>query len=180
MKKKVFIPVSVLIGVMLLTLVATMTLFVAEPDRAHAQTATDDPNLSELEVAGAPDDAGNNNLLTGDSDFEVNTTTYTIRIPFVDSGVVVTPSVSAPTPENNNASDDSIIRVNGTVVASGAAHNVNLAGRAGMTTSITIHVTALAPQCYENVHSQGVPRAPDSEQQRRSGFAARKWGKPVS
>ena len=34
MKKKAFIPVSALMGVLLLTLVATMTLFVAEPDIA--------------------------------------------------------------------------------------------------------------------------------------------------
>ena len=118
-----------------------MTLFVAEPDRAYAQAAPDDPNLSGLAVAGAPDDANTDNLLTGVNDFAVDTTTYTVRIPFVDSGVVVTPSVSTPT-DDNDASNDSVIRVNGTVVASGADHNVNLAGRAGMTTSITIHVTA--------------------------------------
>ena len=46
MKKKAFIPVSALIGVMLLTLVATMTLFVAEPDMSrYAQTAPDDRQL---------------------------------------------------------------------------------------------------------------------------------------
>ncbi len=40
MNKKAFIPISALIGAFLLTLVAAMTLFVAEPDRAYAQTPT--------------------------------------------------------------------------------------------------------------------------------------------
>ena len=39
MNRKAFIPISALLGALLLALVAAMTLFVAEPDRAHAQAA---------------------------------------------------------------------------------------------------------------------------------------------
>ena len=40
MNKKAFIPISALMGALLLALFAAMTPFVAEPDRVHAQTAT--------------------------------------------------------------------------------------------------------------------------------------------
>ena len=43
---------------------------------------------------------------------------------------------------NDITSDDAIIRVNGTVVASGSPHSISLASRAGRTTTITILVTA--------------------------------------
>ena len=49
MNRKAFIPISALLGALLLALVAAMTLFVAEPDRAHAQTPT---GLSSLSVGG--------------------------------------------------------------------------------------------------------------------------------
>ena len=40
MNKKAFIPISALMGALLLALFAAMTPFVAEPGRAHAQMAT--------------------------------------------------------------------------------------------------------------------------------------------
>ena len=68
------------------------------------------------------------------------------------------------TPTDNDAGNDSIIRVNGRDAGCDPALITilpGLAGRAGMTTDITIHGDRSAAQCYENVHGQGVPRAPE-------------------
>ena len=135
---------------MLLTLVATMTLFVAESDIAYAQ-ASPDATLSTLEVVGQPtttttpptgvmyselsptldDDAGDGLI-----------TEYNVRIPFDQTGVTVTPDVVPGNKGNDIAAENSIIRVNGTVVAAEAGHEVSLANGAGRTTNITIVVTA--------------------------------------
>ena len=134
-KKKAFIPMSVLIGALLLALVAAMTPFVAEPDVAHAQSA--DATLSALTVAGAP--TGTHTPPAGVTYdtlapvFAATTKEYKVRIPFVQSGVVVTPTA---------AETDSIIRVNGQVVASAASHNVSVASAIGSEFTITIHVQA--------------------------------------
>ena len=127
-------------GVLLLTLVAVMALFVAEPDRAHAQTLSADATLATLEVEGGPSEAELTLTPTfsgGQNDTE---RMFTGRIPFTDTGVVITPTASEA--GEIDAAMNSIIRVNGTVVASGATHNVSLAGRAGRTSTITIVVTA--------------------------------------
>ena len=150
MKKKAFIPVSALIGVMLLTLVATMTLFVAESDIAYAQ-ASPDATLADLNVVGQP--ATTTTPPTGvtystlsptlDTDAgDGLTTEYNVRIPFDQTGVTVTPDVVNANKGQTDPAENSIIRVNGTVVAAEAGHEVSLANGAGRTTNITIVVTA--------------------------------------
>ena len=136
MKKKAFIPVSALIGVLLLTLVATMTLFIAEPDIAYAQAPLANADLNNLEVAGSPDDANEENLLpsSGDGAFAAATTMYTVRIPFNDSGVDITATEDTA---------DQTIKVNGTTVTSGTAHTVTGIA-SGTITTINIEVTAPA------------------------------------
>ena len=143
MKKKAFIPVSALMGVLLLTLVVTMTLFVAEPDRVHAQELLSPiATLSELEVVGGPDNELTAQQLTQPdgttTDFAPAINDYTLRIGFNDSGVIVTPTGVSSLPGDQSQT----IRVNGTVVESEASHNVAVA--AGGLTTITIAVTAPA------------------------------------
>ena len=57
MKKKAFIPIAALLGVLLLTLVAAMTPFGAEHNPVYAQTGSAVTTLNSLTVA---DEAGNN------------------------------------------------------------------------------------------------------------------------
>ena len=146
-KKRAFIPMSVLIGALLLALVAAMTPFVAEPNVAHAQTPTSaDATLGNLGVVGgsgtAPTPPGGvtYSALSPTLDTDATdglVTEYAVRIPFIHSGVTVTPTSPGTLPSGETQT----IRVNGTTVASGADHVVgNL--RAGMTTSITIQVTS--------------------------------------
>lgn len=141
-KKKAFIPMSVLIGALLLALVAAMTPFVAEPDVAYAQTPSADATLSALTVVGAPTTATTPptgvTYSTLAPDLDVTpadglTREYKVRIPFDQTGVVVTPTA---------AETDSIIRVNGTVVASAASHSVSVASAIGSEFTVTIHVQA--------------------------------------
>ena len=146
MKKKVFIPISVLVGALLLALVAAMTPFVAEPDVAYAQTPGD-ATLSDLTVLGQPpttiapptgDITYSALSPTFDNDAADGLITeYEVRIPFVQTGVLVTPTAEE-TDQDDTA--DKIIRVNGTVVTSGEGHEVSLANRAGRTTDIRIVV----------------------------------------
>ena len=138
-KKKAFIPMSVLIGALLLALVATMTPFVAEPDVAHAQALSADATLSDLTVVGGPSDSA---VVALAPSFDAATEKYTVRIGFNDSGVTVTPTAVSGNAGNPDASRNSIIRVNGKMVTSGEGEVVDLGRRAGMTTDITIHVTA--------------------------------------
>ena len=70
MKKKAFIPISALVGALLLAIIATMTPFIAERNLAYAQTNSDIATLSRLTVstgalspafdpADLPSDGGN-------------------------------------------------------------------------------------------------------------------------
>ena len=125
-------------GALLLALVAAMTSFVADPGRAHAQALSADATLNDLAVVGGPSGTAVAALSPTYSDDEDE---YTVRIGFNDTGVVVTPTAGiTPTPDDGNPGNDQIIRVNGTVVASGSGHNVSTA--AGQTTTISIVVTA--------------------------------------
>ena len=146
-------------GVLLLTLVATMTLFVAEPDIAYAQAPSANADLNDLEVAGSPDDANEGDLLpaSGDGAFAATTTMYTVRIPFNDSGVDITATEGIA---------DQTIKVNGTTVTSETAHTVTGIA-SGTITTINIEVTAPAGN-KKSLHCQGVPRAFASERQRKS------------
>ena len=134
-------------GALLLALVATMTPFVAEPDRAYAQVLSAEARLASgngLTVVAAPAPA----QLTGESltqadgtgGYDQDENDYTFRIGFNDSGVIVTPTATDLSGLEGNQSQT--IRVNGTVVASATSHNVAVAA-AGPTT-ITIAVTAPA------------------------------------
>ena len=51
MKKKAFIPISALVGALLLAIIAAMTPFVAERNLAHAQISSDIATLSNLRVS---------------------------------------------------------------------------------------------------------------------------------
>ena len=52
LKKKAYIPISALLGALLLALVAAMTPFVADPDRVYAQSQSQDTTLYELSIDG--------------------------------------------------------------------------------------------------------------------------------
>ena len=141
-KKKAFIPMSVLIGALLLALVAAMTSFVAEPDVAHAQTPSADATLSALTVVGAPDTTTTApgtvtySTLAPALDTDASdglTREYKVRIPFDQTGVVVTPTTTVT---------GTIIRVNGQVVESAASHSVSVASAIGSEFTVTIHVQA--------------------------------------
>ena len=83
---------------------------------------------------------------------------YKVRIPFDQTGVVVTPTAAEGA--------DAIIRVNGTVVASAATHNVSVASAIGREFIITIHVQAplrSSTQTYTvKVYRERQPRSDDS------------------
>ena len=129
-------------GALLLALVATMTPFVAEPDRAYAQVLSTTATLSTLTVVAGPNNElqANESLTQADGadGFEVDENDYTLRIGFTDSGVVITPTGATGIEQDQSQT----IRVNGTVVTSGDGQNVAVA--AGRTTTITIAVTAPA------------------------------------
>ena len=142
-KKKAFIPMSVLIGALLLALVAAMTPFVAEPDVAHAQAQSADATLSALTVEGAPattttpPSGVTYSTLAPTLDTDASdglTREYKVRIPFDQTGVEVTPTAAEGA--------DAIIRVNGQVVASAATPSVSVASAIGSEFTITIHVQA--------------------------------------
>ena len=124
-----------------------MTLFVAEPELAHAQTLSAEAKLASSDglavVAGpAPAELTGEQLTQADGTaaYDQDENDYTFRLGFTDSGVVVTPTATDLTGLTGNQSQT--IRVNGTVVASGTGHNVAVA--AGRTTTISIVVTAPA------------------------------------
>ena len=113
-------------GVLLLTLVATMTLFVAEPDIAYAQAA--DANLTDLQIAGSP----GGSAATLDPGFGTDVTAYEARIPFITTGVAVTATTRDP---------NATIKVNGRDATSATAHI--LPGlTAGRVNDVNIEVTA--------------------------------------
>ena len=158
---------SVLIGALLLALVAAMTPFVAEPNVAYAQAPSADATLSALTVVGAPTTTttapSGVTYSTLDPTLDTNaddglTREYKVRIPFDQTGVVVTPTSAEP---------DSIIRVNGTVVASAAAHNVSVASAIGSEATITIHVQAplrSSTQTYTvKVYRERQPRSDNND-----------------
>ena len=114
-------------GVLLLTLVATMTLFVAEPDIAHAQVSAD-TTLSALEITGSPGNVEANITPT----FMADETAYEARIPFITTGVAVTATVNQ---------EDATIKVNGRDATSADPHI--LPGlTAGRVNDVNIVVTA--------------------------------------
>ena len=135
-KRKAFIPITALLGALLLALVATMTPFVAERHVAYAQSPSADATLSGLTITGQPGDVAAGMSPT----FAGATTEYTARIPFTTSGAMVTPTATQS--GNTSPADNSIIRVNGSIVTSGTGKEISLANAAGQTTTITIQVTA--------------------------------------
>ena len=132
-------------GALLLMIVAVMALFVAEPDRAHAQALSADASLSGLTVVGGPGTTDVGLAPSFSGGLTDTNRMFTARIPFTDTGVVIRPTATEDDNQTDGTLDpakNSIIRVNGTVVATGTDHNVSLAGRAGRTSTITIVVTA--------------------------------------
>ena len=133
MNRKAFIPITALLGALLLALVATMTPFIAEPDRAYAQAPSANADLATLEVEGSP----SGTVYTGgdlDPTFAAATRAYTVRTNFNDTGVTVT--VTA-------ADTDATIRVNGRTP--NASNEVGISNiPAGATSTINIVVTAEA------------------------------------
>ena len=119
-------------GVLLLTLVATMTLFVAEPDRAHAQDAPSaDATLDALIITGSP---GNVEASMAPAFSDPTVTAYEARIPFITTGVAVTATATA-------ANDGATIKVNGRDPTSGDEYIVP-GLTAGRVNDVNIVVTA--------------------------------------
>ena len=131
MNKKAFIPISALMGALLLALVAAMTPFVADPDVAYAQSA--DATLSNLTIVGEPGDV-NANL---SPNFGGAVESYTARIPFITAGVTVTATA-------NDATNATVSFSHADTDMSESGQQINLASRAGMTTDIVVTVRAQA------------------------------------
>lgn len=129
--RKSFIPIPALLGALLLALVATMTPFVADPDRAYAQ-ASANADLATLAVVGAPGGTVHSGGGLAPS-FDAATTEYTVRTIFNDSGVTVTATA---------ADSDATIRINGRTPND--SNQVGLSIPAGQTTNISVVVTAAA------------------------------------
>ena len=89
MKKNTFVPISVLLGALLLALVATMTPFLAEPDLAHAQeTLQNDASLSNLTLSvGELTQVGGNGDTIG---FSAIVYDYTADVPHRNTTIRVT------------------------------------------------------------------------------------------
>ena len=82
MKKKTFIPISALVGALLLTVIAAMTSFVAGPNLAYAQVDSDVATLSALSVSsGTLTPAFDPNALIGTGVDAENAHTYTVNVP---------------------------------------------------------------------------------------------------
>ena len=148
-------------GALLLALVAAMTPFVAGPDIAYAQQSAD-TTLSALTVVGQPTENPTppspptgvsaystlDPTLQSDPTADSWTTEYDVRIPFVQTAVLVTvrPTTHGIQDPNTNTNDDAIVMVNGQRATIAAeldgdfTRTVSVA--AGATTPITIAVTA--------------------------------------
>ena len=82
MKKKTFIPISALVGALLLTVIAAMTSFVAGPSLAYAQVDSDVATLSALKVSrGTLTPAFDPNALIGTGEDTQNAHVYTVNVP---------------------------------------------------------------------------------------------------
>ncbi len=130
--RKTFLPIPALLGALLLALVATMTPFVADPDRAYAQ-ASANADLSNLTVVGAPSGtvyAGGDLAPT----FGAAVTEYTVRTIHNDTGITVT----APADDTG-----ATVRVNG-VRTDATTNQAGVSIPPGATTNISIVVTAAA------------------------------------
>ena len=90
MNRKAFIPISALLGALLLALVAAMTPFVADPEIAYAQTPSNDANLTTLTLS-YNDGTSDTNIALSPT-FTGATTSYTATtlVPFVATAVSVT------------------------------------------------------------------------------------------
>ena len=91
MKKKAFIPISALVGALLLAIIATMTPFIAERNLAYAQTNSDIATLSRLTVSTgtlspAFDPA---DLSVPDGGTSTNPHAYTVNVPNSVSSLTV-------------------------------------------------------------------------------------------
>ncbi|MDE2687656.1 MAG: cadherin-like beta sandwich domain-containing protein [Chloroflexota bacterium] len=129
--RKSFIPIPALLGALLLALVATMTPFVADPDRAYAQQSAN-ADLTSLAVVGAP----GGGVHTGGElapSFAPATTEYTVRTIYNDTGVTVTAEA---------ADAGATVRVNGQTTND--SNQVGLSIPDGQTTNISVVVTAAA------------------------------------
>ena len=131
MNKKAFIPISALMGALLLALFAAMTPFVADPDIAYAQSA--DATLSNLAIVGEPGDVAAN-MTPG---FAAATEDYTARIPFITGGVTVTATAT-------DADNATVTFSHTDTDTSEDGQQINLASRAGMKTDIVVTVRAQA------------------------------------
>ena len=91
MKKKTFIPISALVGALLLAVIAAMTSFVAGPNLAYAQVDSDVATLSALSVSRGtlmpPFDAAD--LPLGDGTTEALAHAYTVNVPHAVESLTV-------------------------------------------------------------------------------------------
>lgn len=133
MNKKAFIPISALMGALLLALVAAMTPFVAEPNIAYAQQSAN-ADLATLAVVGAPSGTvyTGGDLAPASPDF-ATVSEFTVRTIFDDGGVTVTATA---------ADTGATVRINGQTP--NASNQVGVTIPAGSTTNISIVVRAAA------------------------------------
>ena len=117
MKKKAFIPISALVGALLLAIIATMTPFIAERNLAYAQTNSDIATLSNLRVnpgtlapafdpADLPSDGGNDGTsVTNAHPYTVNVrhsvNSLTVSATKTDRNASVAYIVNGGTPGNS-------------------------------------------------------------------------------
>lgn len=169
MNKRAFIPISALMGALLLALVAAMTPFVAEPDIAYAQTSAD-TTLGALTVVGQPTTNPTppppptgvsaystlDPTLQSDPTADAWTTEYDVRIPFVQTSVLVTvmPTAHGVTEfPSTSPNDDAIVTVNGqraSLADASGNFTRTVPVAAGTKTTITIAVTAQSRNSTRN------------------------------
>ena len=148
MNKKVFIPISALMGALLLALFATMTPFVAEPDRAYAQSpdttlyelgidstggAVSDSLMPEFVPSQPPVEGGHTTYASND----ITSLTLTAKASHTAANVVVKAGASENAADTANAVDE----VSGTPGTYTIDNTNGLQGE-GLNTVILITVTA--------------------------------------
>ena len=156
MNRKAYIPISALLGALLLALVAAMTPFVAEPDRAHAQTPT---GLSSLSVGG-------NQIAISGADGTTPTYDHTSNIIRVSSGtgsigVSATPRTSTHRVEVRYGVQAAFTAGGGIPVpTAGTVATGNVLLVAGANTDIAITVKENAAATTGDTHVVRVRRVP--------------------
>ena len=145
-KRKAFIPITALLGALLLALVATMTPFVAERDAAYAQSnPSSDANLEALSLSY---NDGTVTQMTLSPTFAQATTSYTATtlVPFAATGVSVTANPNHAMGEvvghpDTNATDSDAVTWVETLGGGGTKTTIDVTVRAQNGSTKTYYVT---------------------------------------